>query len=123
MSGIRVVTDSACDLPASVVAEHGVTIVPLSIRFGDTELVDGRDLSIEDFWRRCEASPALPETAAPSPGAFAEAFTGLSGAGGEGVVCINLSSRLSATIQAAQAAASEVAGSVPVTVIDSRTAS
>ena len=123
MPGIRVVTDSACDLPGRVVAEHAVTVVPLSIRFGETELVDGRDLTVEDFWARCAASPRLPETAAPSPGAFAEAFRSLAGEGADGVVCVNLSSRLSATIQAAQAAATEVAGTVPVQVIDSKTAS
>jgi DegV family protein with EDD domain len=122
MPGIRVVTDSACDLPGQVVAEHGVTIVPLSIRFGATELVDGRDLTVEDFWARCAVSPVLPETAAPAPGAFAEAFQGLVGGGAEGIVCINLASKLSATIQAAQAAANDF-GAVPVQVIDSKTAS
>src|SRR5665213_1953659 len=44
MARIRVVTDSACDLSAEVAAAHGVTIVPLSIRFGDEEFVDGKDL-------------------------------------------------------------------------------
>ena len=48
MPGIRVVTDSACDLPAEVVAEHGLTIVPLSIRFGQTELIDGKDLTPQE---------------------------------------------------------------------------
>jgi DegV family protein with EDD domain len=123
MAGIRVVTDSACDLPDDVVAEHQVTIVPLSIRFGDTELVDRRDLTTEEFWARCATSPVLPETAAPSPGAFAAAFRALADEGAEGVVCINLSSRLSATIQAAQAATKEVAAALPVQVLDSKTVS
>jgi len=123
MPGIRVVTDSACDLPGPVVVENGVSIVPLSIRFGDTELVDGRDLTVEDFWARCTKSPVLPETAAPSPGAFAETFRGLAAGGADGIVCINLASKLSATIQAAQAAANDLDGSVPVQVIDSKTAS
>src|SRR5437660_7161717 len=120
MPGIRVVTDSACDLPAEVVAEHGLTIVPLSIRFGQTELIDGKDLTPQEFWARCAASPVLPETAAPSPGAFEQAFRELAAGGAEGIVFVNLSSRLSATIQAAQAAAKEVAGTVPVQVIDSK---
>jgi fatty acid-binding protein DegV len=67
MARIRVVTDSACDLSAVVAAEHDVTIVPLSIRFGDEEFVDGRDLTTEEFWARCKASPVLPETSAPCP--------------------------------------------------------
>jgi DegV family protein with EDD domain len=123
MSGIRVVTDSACDLPDDVVAEHRLTIVPLNIRFGTTELVDRRDLTTKEFWERCAASPVLPETSAPSPGAFADAFRALAAEGADGIVCINLSSGLSATIQAAQAAAKEVADTVPVQVIDSKMAS
>ena len=74
MARIRVVTDSACDLSAEMAAEHGVTVVPLSIRFGAEEFVDGKDLTTEEFWARCKASAVLPETAAPSPGAFQEAF-------------------------------------------------
>jgi DegV family protein with EDD domain len=122
MPGIRVVTDSACDLPAAVVAEQQVTIVPLSIRFGTTELTDG-ELSPSEFWAKCAQSPGLPETAAPSPGAFETAFRRLSEEGAEGIVCVNLSSKLSATIQAAQLAAESVKDTIPVRVVDSLSAS
>ena len=64
MARIRVITDSACDLSAEVAAAHGIVIVPLSIRFGDEEFVDGKDLTTKEFWARCKASPVLPETAA-----------------------------------------------------------
>ncbi len=92
MAGIRVVTDSSCDLPASVADEHAITIVPLTIRFGDEELVDRRDLTPAQFWARCAASPVLPETAAPAPGAFQAAFEGVAGGGADGVVCVTISS-------------------------------
>ena len=120
MAGIRVVTDSSCDLPQAVADEHGITIVPLSIRFGEQELVDRRDLTPAQFWERCAASPVLPETAAPSPGSFEQAFRSAADGGAGGIVCVNISSRLSATIQSAQAAAQAVADAVPVRVIDSR---
>jgi len=120
MAGIRIVTDSSCDLPAAVADEHGITIVPLTIRFGEEELVDRRDLTPAQFWERCAASAVLPETAAPSPGSFEEAFRGAAASGADGVVCVNISSRLSATSQSAQAAAQAVADTVPVRVIDSR---
>jgi DegV family protein with EDD domain len=113
---IRVLADSACDLPAEIVDEHRLTIVPLTIRFGTEELTE---VSPEEFWARCRRSPVLPETAAPSPGAFVAAFRRLAEEGADGVVCINLSSKLSATIQSAQAAAREVADVVPVRVVDS----
>jgi DegV family protein with EDD domain len=125
MAGIRVVTDSSCDLPQAVADAHRVGIVPLTIRFGNEELVDRRDLTPAQFWERVAASPVLPETAAPSPGSFEEMFRaaatdGPAGGPADGIVCVNISSRLSATIQSAQAAAHAVADTVPVRVIDSQ---
>ena len=114
------VTDSACDLSADVAAEHGITIVPLTIRFGDDEFVDGRDLTTDEFWARCKASDVLPETAAPSPGAFQEAFLAAADDGCDGVFCIDLSGALSATYQSAVAAAKAVADRIDVRVVDSR---
>ncbi|HET6795399.1 MAG TPA: DegV family protein, partial [Acidimicrobiales bacterium] len=115
---IRVVTDSACDLPQDLVDELGIDIVPLTIRFGSEELVDRRDLTPAQFWARCTSSPTLPETAAPAPGAFKEAYERAAAAGADGVVCATLSSELSATWQAAVTAAEE--SPVPVKVVDTR---
>ena len=120
MSGIRVVTDSACDLPEDVAQQLGIEIVPLTIRFGDEEFVDRRDLSPTEFWSRCAASPLLPETAAPSPGAFEQAYRKLAGEGAEGIVAITISGALSATGQAAELAAQAVKDEIPVRTIDSQ---
>ncbi|MBV8296525.1 MAG: DegV family protein [Acidimicrobiia bacterium] len=119
MAGPRVVTDSSCDLPADLVAELDIEIVPLTIRFGGEELVDRRDLSPKEFWARCATSPVLPETAAPSAGAFEQAYRRGAEAGADGVVCITISSQLSATGQAAQMAAKSVQGEIPVRTVDS----
>ena len=120
MARIRVITDSACDLSADVAEEHGITIVPLSIRFGDEEFVDGRDLTTEQFWARCKASAVLPETAAPSPGAFQEAFLAAADEGYDGVLSVSLSGGVSATYQSAVAAAKAVADRIEVRAVDSR---
>jgi DegV family protein with EDD domain len=120
MARIRVVTDSACDLSGSLAAERAITVVPLSIRFGSEEFVDGTTLSTDDFWARCAASPVLPETSAPSPGAFQEAFETAAAEGYDGVLCINLSSGVSATHQSAVAAAKSVADRITVRTVDSR---
>src|SRR5437588_13062659 len=104
MSGIRVVTDSACDLPPELAASEKITVVPLTIRFGSEEFVDGQDLTTSGFWQRCDRSSTLPETAAPSPGAFEAAFRDLADKGADGILCVNISSRLSATMQSAQVA-------------------
>jgi DegV family protein with EDD domain len=121
--GIRVVTDSACDLPHPLVETLGIEVVPLSIRFGEEEFVDQVELSTKEFWERVERSDRLPETAAPSPGAFESRFRDLMARGATGIVCINLSSHLSGTMQSAQVAAAAVAAECPVQVIDSQTAS
>ena len=119
MTRIRVVTDSACDLSAEVAEEHGVVVVPLSIRFGAEEFVDGRGLSADEFWARCKASDVLPETAAPSPGAFQQAFEAAAADGYDGVLCLDISGGVSATFQAATAAAKAVTD-IDVRVVDSR---
>ncbi len=123
MPGIRVVTDSACDLPPALAEELAIEIVPLTIRFGDDEFVDRRDLSPSEFWSRCANSPLLPETAAPSPGAFEEAFRKLAGQGAEGVVVVTISGELSATEQAAGLGAQAVKDDIPVRIVDSRSVS
>ncbi|MDQ1359397.1 MAG: fatty acid kinase fatty acid binding subunit [Acidimicrobiaceae bacterium] len=120
MPGIRVVADSACDLPDDTVARHRLTIVPLTIRFGTEELAD---VGPKDFWVKCHQSSVLPATAAPAPGAFAAAFRQLAAEGADGIVCINLSGKLSATGQSAQAAARELDGEVQVEVVDSTSVS
>jgi len=120
---VRIVTDSACDLPEPICEELGIEVVPLTIRFGDREFVDRKELSVEAFWRELAASSALPETAAPSVGAFEETFRRLSDDGADAIVCINLSARLSATMQSAQVAAKSVDGATPIEIIDSFSAS
>jgi DegV family protein with EDD domain len=120
---VRIVTDSACDLPAAACEDLGIEVVPLTIRFGEREYVDRKELSTEAFWRELEASSVLPETAAPSVGAFEETFRRLADDGAEGIVCINLSARLSATMQSAQVAAKALDGQIPIEILDSKSAS
>lgn len=116
---IRVVTDSASDLAPELADEHQIEVVPLTVRFGDEELIDRKELSIDEFWRRLPFSKTLPETAAPSAGRFEEAFRKVANEGADGIICINLSSRLSATMQSAQLAAKALEGDVPIEVVDS----
>lgn len=119
MSSIRVVTDSACDLPDDILVTLGIGMVPLHIRFGSEELTDRTELTTKEFWARSASAKELPATSAPSPGAFAEAFAAMGADGADGVVCVCLSSKMSATIEAARQAAREMGGDVPVTVVDS----
>ena len=116
---VRIVTDSACDLPQSLVDELGITVVPLTIRIDGTEYVDREQLSTADFWAKCATSPTLPETAAPAPGQFEAAYRRLAAEGATSIVSVNLSAALSATMQSAELAARSVSPDITVTVVDS----
>jgi DegV family protein with EDD domain len=121
MARIRVVTDSACDLTPAMVEANDIRVVPLAIRFGSEELIDREELSSKEFWDRVVTGPDMPETAAPSPGAFRQAYLDAAEDGCDGVVCITLSSGLSATFQAASTAAADLPAAMPVRVVDSLT--
>jgi len=118
---IRIVTDSSCDLPDAVAAEHGIRIVPLSIRFGDEEFIDREELSTAEFWARCSRQDTLPETAAPAPGQFEQSYRELIAEGATGIVVVSLSGALSATIQSAELAGRSI-DEIPIRVVDSRSA-
>ena len=105
---IQIVTDSASDLSDEEAASLGIKIVPLSIRFGEEELIDRIELSADEVYERMNNSTDVPQTAAPSPGAFKKAFEDCFTNGAETVICINISGELSATIQAAEAGAREL---------------
>jgi DegV family protein with EDD domain len=117
---VAIVTDSACDLPVDVTESLGIEVIPLTIRFGNEEFVDRFELTPTEFWAKCATSSTLPETAAPAPGQFEAAYRRAAERGAPGVVVVNLSGALSATMQSAQLAARTVAGEIDVRVVDSR---
>ncbi len=123
MAHIRVLTDSACDLPGEIARDLDIDIVSLTIRFGDEEFTDRVDLTPSEFWAKCKKSKTLPETAAPSPGAFQHAYERAQSEGFDGVIVLTISAALSATNQSAQLAATTVADVLPVRVIDTKAVS
>ncbi len=123
MGRVAIVTDSCSDLPADVAAAHGIRVVPLYVRFGDTEFQAGVDLSTDEFWTRMVAPDApFPTTAAASPGDFQAAFEAELGAGADAIVCVTIGGKLSATVKSAQLAAQGMPGR-EIHVVDSNSAS
>ena len=120
MPRIRVMTDSASDLPIPVTDSLSIDVISLTIRFGHEEFVDRVELAPAEFWRRCHEAAVLPETAAPAPGAFTAAYEQAAAAGYDGVIVATLSADLSATYQSAVVAAEAVAGRIDVRVVDTR---
>jgi DegV family protein with EDD domain len=123
MARIRVVTDSACDIPEEIARRLNVDIVSLTIRFGDEEFTDRVDLSPEEFWAKCKASKTLPETAAPSPGAFQAAYERAKSDNCDGVIVLTLSALLSATNQSAVLGSEALGDALPVGVVDTKAVS
>jgi DegV family protein with EDD domain len=115
---VRIVTDSTCDLPAALVQAHGITVVPLTVFFGDEAFLDTVDITAGEFYERLAVSKELPRTSQPSVELFREAYERC-GADGDEIVSIHLSSKLSGTLNAASVAREAVAPEIHVDLIDS----
>ncbi len=113
---IHVVTDSGCDLPEQLPDDHLIEVVPLTVRFGDTNYLDRRDLSIDDFWSKLTGGDETPQTAAPSVGMFTGVYEALAADGADGIIVLCMSSAISATHRSASLAA-EAFETVPIRVI------
>lgn len=115
---VRIVTDSTCDLPADEVERHGITVVPLSVFFGDEGFLDRVDITAAEFYERMRSFSGLPRTSQPSVELFQDAYRRLAGEGVE-IVSIHVSSKLSGTLNAASVAREVVKDEVHVDLIDS----
>ena len=104
---IAIVTDSTSDLPKDVVEKHGITVVPLNVRFGMEEFKDGIDIDNDEFYRRLQIESDLPTTSQPSLGDFSEVYRSLI-AEHDGIVSIHISGKLSQTINSAIQGARDV---------------
>jgi DegV family protein with EDD domain len=123
---IRLVTDSTADLTVEQAKELDITIVPLSVFFGDEAFLDNVELDNAAFYQKLQASKDLPRTSQPAPAAFQAAFTQLIEGGATGIISLHLSSKLSGTYQSACTARDslpEELQKVPIEVIDSESIS
>lgn len=104
MEKIRIITDSASDILSPY--PDNLTVLPLNIRFGEDEYLDGVTIDHQEFFRKLEASKSLPTTSLISPAVFEESYEKAMQSG-ETVIAILLSSKLSGTYQSAILAAEE----------------
>jgi DegV family protein with EDD domain len=119
---MRIVTDSAVDLPEEMFAQYGVERMPLLINFGTESLRSGVDIQAEEFYRRLAADPDhLPTTAQPSVGEFVDLYRRV-GQLDKDIVSLHISSGLSGTINSAAQAAKQCT-ELNITLIDTKTLS
>ena len=95
---VRIIVDSSTDVSEKY--REKIQFVPLTVRFGDKEYLDGVELSKHQFYEMLVESDVLPTTSQATPAAFADCFEAIASAGDSAVV-ITLSSKLSGTYQSA----------------------
>ncbi len=116
---VRILIDSASDIPPQEAKLRGMAQLSMKIIFGDQEYTDGIDLTPAQFYALLAASSRLPTTCQIPPDAFSRAFAAAVEAGDD-VVAITLSGKLSGTYQSARIAAADYPGHVYV--VDSQNA-
>jgi len=120
---IAIVTDSTSDIPPQLAHELGVSVVPLSVIFGEEAYKEGVDITPDLFYERLQSAKDLPTTSAPSVGDFLQTYREALKTTDE-IVSIHLSSKLSATYDAACQAAAQLADEgARIDVVDSQSIS
>jgi DegV family protein with EDD domain len=104
MSRIAIVTDSTSDIPVDLVKKNSIKSVPLSVIFKDaTYLDDGKEITIEDFYKKLKTAEDLPTTTQPTPRDFVETYTSLL-KDYDSIISIHISKKMSGTINSAELA-------------------
>ncbi len=122
MNKISIVTDTDCSLSDEVAAKYNIRQVPITVHFDDIVLETGIDIDDTSLFERIDQDGRLPTTSAPSPGKFVQAFQSAFKEGADEVICITVSSEISATFAAALNA-KNVIPERKITVVDSRSLS
>lgn len=117
---IKLVVDSASDYVEEEARGLGIELVPMEVRFEEECFLDGFNLSHKEFFEKLIESSDLPKTSQINEYVFEECFDRLT-RGGDEVIAITLSSKLSGTYSSAEKAAKKFGGKVRV--VDSLSAS
>ncbi len=104
---LGIVTDSTCDLPPYLIAQHELEVIPSILVVDGQEYADGLGLSREDYYRRLPALRTNPTTAAPSIGEFAARYDSLLTRGCDHILSIHAASQLTTILNSARQAASD----------------
>ncbi|MEE9413906.1 MAG: DegV family protein [Acidimicrobiales bacterium] len=118
---IGLVIDSSSQIPADLVEEFEVEVVPITVTIDDDSFREGVDIDADAFYEMV-AEP-LPEigTSQPSPGEFLQAFEALTARGAEEILCVTMADKHSGTFNSARIAGD--ISPVPVRLVNSQTMS
>jgi DegV family protein with EDD domain len=115
---VRIITDSSGGLPAQLVKELDISVIPALICFGSKTYRDGVDMTTEEFYKRLVSSKILPTTSVPAPPTFAQAYDEVAEKTDE-IVVITISRKLSAIHEVALQSVSLMKKKCRIEVIDS----
>lgn len=118
MEKIKIITDSTLDLPAELIREKNIEVLPLLINFGEESYLDGVEITTKEMIDKINATGILPTTAQVTPNRFEETFKKYLDEGYK-IVALTLSSDMSGTYQSA-CIAKDMLESDDIVVIDSR---
>ena len=118
MEKIKIITDSTLDLPAELIRENDIEVLPLLINFGEESYLDGIEITTKEMIDKIDATGVLPTTAQVTPNRFEESFKKYLDEGYK-IVALTLSSDMSGTYQSA-CIAKDMLESDDIIVIDSR---
>ena len=118
MEKIKIITDSTLDLPAELIREKNIEVLPLLINFGEESYLDGVEITTKEMIDKINATGILPTTAQVTPNRFEETFKKYLDEGYK-IVVLTLSSDMSGTYQSA-CIAKDMLESDDIAVIDSR---
>ena len=97
---IKIITDSTADIPKNIVESCGIEVVPLNVRFGETEFKYGVDIQADEFYEKLVSSSEVPKTSQPSVGDFLTVYEKYASQGFD-IVSIHLTGKLSGTMNSA----------------------
>jgi len=119
---LRIVTDSAADLPTEWQTEYGINMIPINIQFGEKTYLQGVDLDYEGFYKLVDETRKIPKTSQPSPHQFSEFYKKIAEPG-DTIISIHVTGKLSGTYASAVAAGSDLVDTYNVIPFDSATGS
>jgi len=115
---VKIIADSTCDLSRELIEKYDIDILPLYIRLGDQEYMDGKQIAPDEIYRWSDENKATPKTAACSLEHATEMFKKYLAQGLE-IVCFSISGEMSTTGNVMRMAAEGLNAGQKVHVIDS----
>jgi DegV family protein with EDD domain len=115
---LRIVTDSAGDMPLEWQQEYEINVIPINIHFGERTFLQGVDLNNKQFYQLTEESGTIPKTSQPTPHQFMTFYEKIADIG-DTIISVHVTSKLSGTFESAVLAAKELKDKFKVIPFDS----